>query len=173
LPKYRAPSANSTNARATPPICPGAASHRARSRRRTGLMTNLDVSDIQGFAVRGYNFPYARYLLLELGEPAAARVWLNELLKIVTTAERWDVKPMTTVNIAFTHPGLIRLDLPLATLLSFPLEFQQGMKGRGPILGDNSANAPDRWDPVWRESRVHAWLAINAREAGALDDRSD
>ncbi len=135
-------------------------------------MTNLDVSDIQGFAVRGYNFPYARFLLLELGEPAAVRVWLNELLKIVTTAERWDVKPMTTVNIAFTHPGLIRLDLPLATLLSFPLEFQQGMKARGLILGDTGANAPERWDAVWREGRVHAWLAINAREAGALDDRS-
>ena len=135
-------------------------------------MTNLDVSDIQGFAVRGYNFPYARFLLLELGEPAAVRVWLNELLKIVTTAERWDVKPMTTVNIAFTHPGLIRLDLPLASLLSFPLEFQQGMKARGLILGDTGANAPERWDAVWREGRVHAWLAINAREAGALDDRS-
>ena len=29
-------------------------------------MSTIDVSDIQGFALRGYNFPYARYLLLEL-----------------------------------------------------------------------------------------------------------
>jgi len=35
-------------------------------RRRTGRMTEIDVSDIQGFALRGYNFPFARYLLLEL-----------------------------------------------------------------------------------------------------------
>ena len=29
-------------------------------------MSKIDVSDIQGFALKGYNFPHARYLLLEL-----------------------------------------------------------------------------------------------------------
>ena len=29
-------------------------------------MVNLNVADIQGFVLRGYNFPFARYLLLEL-----------------------------------------------------------------------------------------------------------
>jgi Dyp-type peroxidase family len=136
-------------------------------------MTSIDVSDIQGFAVRGYNFPYARYLLLELGEPANARAWLRDLLKVITTGERWDInhKPMTTINIAFTHRGLVRLDLPLASLLSFPLEFQQGMKARRLILGDEGRNAPEHWDPVWHTDRVHAWLAVNARDAGALDHR--
>ena len=135
-------------------------------------MAEIDVSDIQGFALKGYHFPYARYLLLQLGEPGDARVWLRELLKVVTTGERWEIdnKPMTAVNIAFTHKGLTRLDLPLATLLSFPLEFQRGMKARREILGDDGKNAPDRWDPVWREDRVHAWLAVNARDAGALDE---
>jgi len=92
-------------------------------------MTKIDVSDIQGFALKGYNFPYARYWLLELGEPAAARAWLRELLTVITTGERWDIdrKPMSTVNIAFTHKGLVKLELPLASLLSFPIEFQQGM----------------------------------------------
>ena len=37
---------------------------------------------------------------------------------------------MSTVNLAFTYGGLMRLALPLASLLSFPLEFQQGMKAR-------------------------------------------
>jgi Dyp-type peroxidase family len=136
-------------------------------------MTKIDVSDIQGFALKGYNFPYARYLLLEIGEPKEAREWLNELLTVTTTGERWDIdkKPMSTVNIAFTHKGLVRLDLPLASLLSFPLEFQQGMKARGGILGDDGKNAPHHWDAVWREDRVHAWLAVNAREPGALDQR--
>ena len=134
-------------------------------------MTELDVSDIQGFALKGYNFPYARYLLLELGEPAAARAWLLELLKVVTTGERWDIdhKPISTVNIAFTQKGLVQLDLPLASLLSFPLEFQQGMKARADILGDLGTNAPERWDAVWREDRVHAWLAVNGRTSDALE----
>ena len=38
-------------------------------------MSNIDVSDIQGFSLKGYNFPHARYLLLELGEPDAARAF--------------------------------------------------------------------------------------------------
>jgi len=136
-------------------------------------MNKIDVSDIQGFALKGYNFPFARYLLLELSKPAAARAWLSSLLTVVTTGERWDVanKPMSTVNIAFTHPGLIRLDLPLASLLSFPLEFQQGMRTRGDILGDLGKNGPDNWDPVWREDEVHVWLAVNARSTAALEER--
>jgi Dyp-type peroxidase family len=136
-------------------------------------MSKIDVSDIQGIALKGYNFPHARYLLLELGAPEAARALLMKLLKVVTTGERWDInsKPMSTVNIAFTHKGLIRMDLPLASLLSFPLEFQQGMRARGDIIGDTGTNGPDRWDGVWREGRVHAWLAVNARSPEALEER--
>ncbi|MCU1236859.1 MAG: Dyp-type peroxidase family, partial [Candidatus Solibacter sp.] len=65
----------------------------------------------------------------------------------------------------------VQLDLPLASLLSFPLEFQQGMMARADILSDTGKNAPERWDPVWREDRVHAWLAVNARSAEALEER--
>jgi Dyp-type peroxidase family len=134
-------------------------------------MTELDVSDIQGFALKGYGFPFARFLLLELGEPEAARAWLLELLTVITTGERWDVqhKPLTAVNIAFTHKGLVKLDLPLASLLSFPLEFQHGMKARGDILGDQGKNGAERWDPAWHGEGVHAWLAIHGRSAEALE----
>jgi Dyp-type peroxidase family len=137
-------------------------------------MTKIDVSDIQGFALKGYNFPRARYLLLELLHPEPARDFVMRLLPDITTGERWDInnKPTSTVNLAFTHPGLIRLQLPLASLLSFPLEFQQGMQARADILYDIGKNAPARWDPVWKEGRVHAWLAVNARTAEALEERS-
>ena len=140
-----------------------------------GAMTKIDVSDIQGFALKGYNFPHARYLLLELGKPDAARDLLLKLLTVITTGERWDVnnKPMATVNIAFTYKGLVQLDLPLASLLTFPLEFQQGMRARGDILGDIGKNGPENWDVVWREDRVHAWLAVNARSPEALEKCCD
>src|ERR1700691_1981118 len=71
--------------------------------RRSGSMLKIDVSDIQGFALKGYNFPHARYLLLELGKPEAARALLLKLLTVITTGERWavDNKPAATVNIAF------------------------------------------------------------------------
>lgn len=137
-------------------------------------MSNIDVSDIQGFALKGYNFPRARYLLLELLHHQAARDFIRRLLPVVTTGERWDInhKPTSTVNLAFTHKGLLQLDLPLASLISFPLEFQQGMKARADILYDTGNNSVEHWDAVWRQGQVHAWLAINARTAEALEERS-
>jgi Dyp-type peroxidase family len=136
-------------------------------------MSNIDVSDIQGFSLKGYNFPRARYLLLELLHHGAAREFVKRLLPDITTGERWDInnKPMSTVNLAFTHKGLVRLQLPLASLLSFPVEFQQGMKARGDILYDTGKNGPEHWDPVWNGQRVDAWLAVNARTAEALEER--
>jgi Dyp-type peroxidase family len=133
-------------------------------------MSKIDVSDIQGFSLKGYNFPRARYLMLELMHPPEARAFLQRMLPQITTGERWDVKPLTTLNIAFTHKGLVKLQLPLATLLSFPLEFQQGMKARADILYDTGRNGAHHWDEVWKEDRVHVWLAINAQTAEALED---
>jgi Dyp-type peroxidase family len=136
-------------------------------------MSKIDVSDIQGFSLKGYNFPRARYLLLELLHHEMARDFVKRLLPVITTGERWDInnKPMSTVNLAFTHKGLIRLQLPLESLLSFPVEFQQGMKARGEILYDTGKNGPAHWDPVWQQDRVHAWLAVNARTSEALEER--
>jgi Dyp-type peroxidase family len=97
---------------------------------------------------------------------------MGRLLHEVTTGQRWDGgKPESTVNIAFTHRGLSAMDLPDATLLSFPVEFQQGMKKRAGILGDTGLNSPERWDDLWREDRVHAWLGINAVSPETLESR--
>lgn len=131
--------------------------------------TKIDVSDIQGFALKGYTYPHARFLLLELLEWKDARPFLLELLPLITTGERWDRKPSTTLNIAFTQKGLVKLQLPLVTLLSFPDEFQQGMKARGEILNDSGKNSPEYWDSVWREERVHVWLGIYAETLSALE----
>jgi Dyp-type peroxidase family len=135
-------------------------------------MTEIDVSDIQGFALRGYNFPFARYLLLELLGSKAAQRFAGHVIPHITTGVKWDSgKPSSTVNIAFSQPGLMQLDLPEETLLSFPVEFQQGMKARGEILGDTGKDAPERWDAVWRGGRVHAWLGVNGRSQEALEHR--
>ena len=94
-------------------------------------MSKLNATDIQGFVLRGYNMPLARYLFLHLEDAAHARALIHRLLPLITTGQTWDGgKPQSTVNIAFTHGGLAAFDLPDATLLSFPVEFQQGMKKR-------------------------------------------
>jgi Dyp-type peroxidase family len=126
-------------------------------------MSKLNASDIQGFVLRGYNMPVARYLFLQLKDAESARALVNGLLPLVTTGQKWDGgKPDSTVNIAFTYTGLEAFELPLATLVSFPVEFQLGMRARAEILGDTGLNAPEKWDTYWRTGEVHAWVAVNA-----------
>ncbi len=133
-------------------------------------MSKLNATDIQGFVLRGYNLPVARYLFLRLEDAQRGRTLVSRLLSQVTTGQRWDGgKPQSTLNIGFTFGGLQRLELPLATLITFPVEFQQGMRHRAELLGDTGVNSPDHWDPVWREDQVHVWLGINGQSADALD----
>ena len=135
-------------------------------------MSKLNETDIQGFVLRGYNLPFARYLFLHLADADRARKLLSRLLPQITTGQKWDGgKPQSTLNIAFTHRGLAAFDLPPATLISFPVEFQQGMKQRAGILGDTGLNAPEHWDAIWHDDKVHAWLGIQGLTAEALDAR--
>lgn len=134
-------------------------------------MARLNATDIQGFAMRGYTFPVARFVLMEIANGEGGRALLLRILDQVTTAERWDVKPDSTLNLAFTYAGLVRLGLPDAALLSFPVEFVQGMKARAPILEDSGNSAPERWDPVWRDSQVHVWVGIYGESPAVLARR--
>jgi Dyp-type peroxidase family len=135
-------------------------------------MSKLNETDIQGFVLRGYNLPFARYVFLHFEDATRARALIGRLLPVITTGQHWDAgKPQSTVNIAFTHRGLAALDLPEATLLSFPVEFLQGMKSRADILGDTGINAPEHWDKLWHDDGVHAWLGVNGQSTAALDTR--
>jgi Dyp-type peroxidase family len=135
-------------------------------------MSKLNETDIQGFVLRGYAMPFARYVFVHFEDAASTRKWIGRLLREITTGQHWDNgKPQSTVNLAFTHRGLVALQLPDATLLTFPVEFQQGMKKRADILGDTGINAPAHWDKVWQDGEVHAWLGINAQSAEALEVR--
>jgi Dyp-type peroxidase family len=133
-------------------------------------MSKLNASDIQGFVLRGYNLPMARYLFLRLEGARRGRTLVHRLLSQITTGQRWDAgKPQSTLNIGFTFGGLRSLELPLATLITFPVEFQQGMRHRSQLLGDTGVNSPTHWDPLWREEDIHIWLGINGQSAAAID----
>ncbi len=135
-------------------------------------MSKLDATDIQGFVLRGYALPFARYMFLETLDADRGRKFVGNLLDQITTGEHWDAgKPDWTLNIAFTHKGLVNLNLPDASLLTFPVEFVQGMKARGEVLGDTGQNAPERWDAVWKDGRVDVWLAVNSKTTETLDAR--
>ena len=135
-------------------------------------MSKLDVTDIQGFAARGYNFHFARFLFLKFADKQKGCACIGRLVKEVTTADLWDdkSKPNTTVNVAFTYKGLVALGLPEASLLSLPVEFVQGMKTRAAILSDTGKNSPHHWDLVWHEG-VHAWLGVFGQTVSDLERR--
>ena len=134
--------------------------------------SRLDETDIQGFVLRGYTFPVARFLLMEITDGEKCRSFITGVIDGITTGERWDRgKPESTLNIAFTFKGLARLQLPDATLISFPVEFCQGMKARAEVLCDSGRNAPKNWDPIWREEQTHIWLAVYAQSSQILEAR--
>ncbi len=134
-------------------------------------MSRLNATDIQGFVLRGYNLPFARYLFLHIQDGGRGREVIEKLIDYVTTGERWEdgEKPDCTANIAFTYRALVQLQLPAATLQSFPVEFIQGMKARAQILCDTGRNSEEHWDEIWRRQDVHAWLGVNAKSADALN----
>lgn len=114
-----------------------------------GLVMNdvqFDFSDVQGLVRFGYGkMPRARYELLRIKNPIAARAWLRDAR--VTTAVAMEPPPDTAMNVAFTAPGLLALGVPPAVIDAFSHEFRTGMAepSRARQLGDVGDNAPGCW----------------------------
>lgn len=133
-------------------------------------MSVLDTSDIQGVVLRGYGTPLMRHLFAHFTDAARGRAFLRYLNGIVMTAEEWEydqergkkVYPPHCTNVSFTAAGLRALGVPESAMVTFPLEFLEGMRKRADILGDTGRNAPEHWDPVWLDDRVHLWIGICA-----------
>lgn len=122
----------------------------------------LDLADIQGNIILGYGFPFARYLFFEVSDSLAARKSLAELIPLVTRADWWEDKPNETFNIAFTHRGLSKLELPAESLDGFSIHYQQGMKARSVELNNVRQNSPEHWDALWQDCKVDVWMSVNA-----------
>ena len=125
--------------------------------------------DIQGNILLGYNLAVSAPLFVRFGSSTGARAVLNDVLPMVTSARRWDTKPKSTLNIAFTYEGLGSLDLPAEVLASFPAVFREGMRARAEFLGDIGASDPSHWDDGFGTGATHALFEIQAADNAALD----
>jgi Dyp-type peroxidase family len=132
-------------------------------------VTELDLARIQGFVVRGYRLPLAGFIFLRIDDPARAAAWISEITSEVLTAAPWSQKPDSGVNIAFSNAGLTALQLPSATLGSFPEEFRQGMAARASVLGDEGDSAPAHWEAPLGTQDVHVLVMISAANPAALN----
>lgn len=130
----------------------------------------LDLADVQGNILRGYNFPLVAYVWVRVSDPAAGRAWLARLVDRVTTAEPWQgAKPATTLNLGVSFAGLESLAVPRAQLDAFPPDFREGMAARAHTLGDSGADDPSHWEEGLGTGEAQVLITINAQEAEALD----
>jgi Dyp-type peroxidase family len=134
-------------------------------------LTELDFPNIQGFVVRGYRLPAAGYLFLRIDSGARAREFLGDFIPQVITAERWDAKPESGINIAFSYAGLRALGVADVSLAGFPAEFRDGMASRAELLGDVGESAPERWEDCFRSGDAHVLVMISAKDPAALAER--
>ena len=133
-------------------------------------MTELDLSRIQGFVVRGYRLPLAGFIFVRIDDATRAAAWISEIATEVLTAAPWSRKPDSGLNVAFSYAGLAALRLPSATLASFPEEFREGMAARADALGDKGESAPANWERPLGTQDVHVLLMISAANQQALAD---
>ncbi|SJM91790.1 Dyp-type peroxidase [Crenothrix polyspora] len=139
----------------------------------------LDLEDIQGFIMRSYPLPCARYVYVHIDDKQvnAARSTLEKLTELVTASTVWpDATGLEhALNIALSFKGLMALGLPTSSLISFPSAFAEGMARRKILLGDEGASDPSKWDKVWQDSNadpkksIHLWLAVFAADESKRD----
>ena len=80
-------------------------------------MTALELDDIQGLVVRGYgHIGAARYVLLGIRDPVAARRWIADTVPVVTSAAAGAGASLMPSPIITVPPGvLIRSALTAST----------------------------------------------------------
>src|SRR3954447_25810060 len=135
-----------------------------------GRVSALERDDIQGNVLRGYGFPFARYLFARVRDDGAdaARRWLAAQAGPVTTEEEWSAKPLIAGNLALSFAGLRALRLPGWLLESFPQDFRDGMAARADRLGDAGDGAPTHWDEGLRAGDIHVLVTISGRAESAV-----
>ena len=143
----------------------------------------VDLPDVQGLIVRGYNMPKARHYFLAVADKAKAHAALGKLargdveapLPKVTTAAKWSSKPAATLNIGITASGLVALGLDQPTLGAFPTAFRRNSAGgenpdlwgaRDPetcdIVGDVGLNDIGKWDEPYKSAKFHVVVMVQA-----------
>ena len=121
----------------------------------------LNLEDIQGNIIPGFNKPTQALLFVRFADPLSARAWLGELVPLIATAEEvvgfaglfksmrdrrgYNALRASWLNIAFAHRGL-RMLTPDADAFTDPA-FRAGMAARSEGLGDpvSGEGSPATW----------------------------
>lgn len=138
----------------------------------------LDLPDIQGFVIRGYNTKYARHFVIEIPAGSTPNAFIAGLVDgsgsiQVNNASVYKSKPDYFFNIGFTYAGLGQLNLPTLDFNSFP-SFEKGAVSRSEFVGDSGDSAPDKWEGgLNNESKVHIVATLWAEEMSVLNSQTE
>ncbi|MDX6721428.1 MAG: hypothetical protein QOJ63_3682, partial [Solirubrobacteraceae bacterium] len=130
----------------------------------------LEYEDIQGTILQGYRVDHARHFALRVKAGTRARKFLGSLvdetskLPQITTAQRWDDKPKSFLNVGITATGLTALGVPVE---GFPRAFKRGATSDTTLdlIGDVDASAPSHWVEGFRHgARVDLILSLWVHE---------
>jgi Dyp-type peroxidase family len=132
----------------------------------------VEQPDLQGNVLCGYGnaFAHGLYAFIHVGEAAAGRELLAELVGRITDAVPWrengrSFKPRHTVNVALSYRGLVAFGVRDEILRSFPPEFRAGMARRAELLGDTGPSDPRHWEEGLRPGTPHILVTIMAQTA--------
>jgi hypothetical protein len=147
-------------------------------------MRRLELSQIQGFTLRGYPLKTVRYFVLQVADAAAARAFLGYLVQgqnadslQLTTADAWSdagAKPDYALNVGITWPGLVELGAktwPDLSFESFP-SFIAGSKAQADVVGDTGDSDPAHWVGGLGGGNDHVLLSLYASDNDALEKHS-
>jgi len=146
-------------------------------------MKTIDHSDVQRVVARGYNFDYAKHIILKVRSPARAREFLKNLqsddgpgvtdsMPLSRGPSNPDWAKMTPVNIAFTYGGLKALELDANVLNIFNKlapAFVAGASVRAHKLGDFGASASAQWEKAFKFQRAHVLISVFANSIESID----
>jgi Dyp-type peroxidase family len=150
----------------------------------------LDVADIQGNVLVGFNKDYQTFLFLQITKPEVGKAWLRLLAPHVATTEevlafrrlyralrrRRAGEPAglaaTWVNVAFTYEGIKKLTSEAEADL-FPSDaFRVGLAARSGVLGDptdpRAEGHPANWVVGGPGNRPDVLLVVASDSAAAL-----
>lgn len=131
----------------------------------------IDLDDIQGNILRGYNAAVARHFALRVPDPVTGRGFLDALTNgnaaacpQVTTAAPWPEghKPGYTLNVGVTAQGLAALGVPEAMRNTLPEAYLEGPAApvRAADNGDVGASAPENWVLGGPGQAVHLLVSL-------------
>ena len=133
----------------------------------------VELADVQGGILRGYAMPLTLFLMIRFASVEGARAWLTGVVPHIASAEPWEKRPSSAVNLGFTAEGLSALGLPATTVETFPVPFVEGMAERSERLGDLGPSSPKEWEEPYAGNDLHGLVWIHARSERQLQRRRD